>query len=145
MKRSSNHYFLIVMLLTLPILTFSQSVEFTYDASGNRIQREIILPKSCNSPGLHDSITMQYDAIINDVDISIIPNPNGGRFTVLLSETDESTKASLFLYSSSGNLIYQKENVSHKTNVDISNHESGAYFLYLIINGKKEIWKVIKQ
>ena len=142
MKNFTNHYFIIVMLLTLPILTFSQAVEFAYDASGNRIERTLTLNK--NSVNV-DSTMISYSTVINNVNLKIVPNPNGGRFTVELESDAEMIKASLFLYSSKGALIYKKENVSQISSIDISNHENGTYLLKIEVNRVVETWKIIKQ
>lgn len=155
MKRQIKLLIVLGIILFFPITTYTQIVSFSYDESGNRIQREIIYieksetfhenSQSNNNNELADTAAIQHNAIINEVNISILPNPNGGKFKVLMSGTDENISASLLLHNLSGTLILKKENMTKITDVDISKQNNGTYFLSIIINDQKETWKVIKQ
>jgi hypothetical protein len=155
MKRQIKLLIVLGIILFFPITTYTQTVSFSYDASGNRIQREIIFiekseifhenKQSINNNELADTAAIQHNVIINEVNIIIVPNPNGGKFKVVISGTDENTSASLLLHNLSGTMILKKENMTKITDVDISKQNNGTYFLSIIINDQKETWKVIKQ
>ncbi|MCD4747440.1 MAG: T9SS type A sorting domain-containing protein [Bacteroidales bacterium] len=130
------------MLIILPITNYAQIVSFSYDDTGNRTQREIIFIGDKDNS---DSITTQFNSIIDEVTVTIFPNPNGGKFSVEIQNTDEDFDASLLLHTLSGTLIIKEDNLSKLTNVDISKYENGTYLLSIIINDKKETWKVVKR
>ena len=130
------------MLIILPITNYAQIVSFSYDQAGNRVQREIIFIKNKN---LSDTTTTQFNSIIDEVTVTIYPNPTGGNFSVEIINVDEDFDACLLLHTSSGKLIIKKENLNKLTNVDISKYENGTYLLSIIINDKKETWKVVKR
>ncbi len=150
-----------LLLISLMLMNYahsqkSQVVEFIYDDSGNRIMRQIIELKDCdnipedsaqmaNNWDFTDTIALKYTEMINNISITIYPNPNGGMFKVVLGNTKITTEASLYLYSLSGSLVFQKEPIKQVTDVDIRNYENGTYILTIIVNHKKKTWKVIKQ
>ncbi len=130
------------MLIILPITNYAQIVSFNYDDTGNRIQREIIFIGDKDNS---DSIPTQFNSIIDKATVTIFPNPNGGRFSVEIQNADVDFDASLLLHTLSGTLIIKEENLNKLTNVDISKYENGTYLLSIIINDKKETWKVVKR
>lgn len=159
MKYSLKHTCLLLISLMLMNYAYSQKsqvVEFIYDDSGNRIMRQIIelkdndnIPKDSiqitNNWDFIDTTTLKYTEMINNISITIYPNPNGGMFKVVLENTEKNTEASLYLHSLSGSLVFQKNPIIQVTDVDIRNHENGTYILTIIVNHKKKTWKVIKQ
>ena len=130
------------MLFLLPTTNYAQTVSFSYDQAGNRIQREIIF---IGDKDISDTITTQFNSILDEVTVTIYPNPNGGKFSVEIHNADENLDATLLLHTLSGKLIIKKENLNKLTNVDISKYENGTYLLSIIINDKKETWKVVKR
>lgn len=159
MKYSLKHTCLLLISLMLMNYAYSQKsqvVEFIYDDSGNRIMRQIIelkdndnIPKDSiqitNNWDFIDTTTLKYTEMINNISITIYPNPNGGMFKVVLENTEKNTEASLYLHSLSGSLVFQKKPIKQVTDVDIRNYENGTYILTIIVNHKKKTWKVIKQ
>ena len=124
----------------LPILS-ADTVSYGYDQVGNRISRGIIYLKSTKA----DSQPVDYKDKLGKTKITISPNPNGGRFTLSVTGTTETTKMKIYLYSLSGNLIYESQQPFTSTKIDISNYPNGMYILYLIIGNKKKRWKIIKE
>ncbi len=141
-----------VALLCLPATLSAQTVQFGYDESGNRISREIVLMKTTNAPLNPDDpnangreIVAIHEVEIGDVQVQISPNPNGGQFKVTLQGINEVTDAKLYLHSENGQLIVEKEQLKAVNDIDVRHSQTGTYILTLIINGKRESWKVIKQ
>ncbi|MCK4664662.1 MAG: T9SS type A sorting domain-containing protein [Bacteroidales bacterium] len=131
-------------------------MEFIYDDSGNRIMRHIIelkdrdnIPEDSTQMAYNwdftDTTALKYTEMINNISITIYPNPNGGMFKVVLGNTENNTKASLYLHSLSGSLVFEKGPIKQVTDVDIRNQKNGTYILTIIVNHKKKTWKVIKQ
>ena len=159
MKYSLKHTCLLLISLMLMNYAYSQKlevVEFIYDDSGNRTMRQIIdikdrdnIPEDsaqmANNWDFTDTTALKYTEMINNISITIYPNPNGGMFKVVLGNTEKNTRASLYLHSLSGSLVFEKDPIEQVTDVDIRNHENGTYILTIIVNHKKKTWKVIKQ
>ncbi len=152
MKKSIQLLGLLSMLFLFQLAANSQSVSFAYDDCGNRIAREIVLPPMANAqtnpddPNANGRETLAVqESDIGDVQVQISPNPNGGQFKVMLQGINAETDAKLFLHSANGQLLVEKERLKAVNDIDIRQSQNGTYILTLIINGKKESWKVIKQ
>ncbi len=151
MKNSLRLFGLLAIIILFKLPVNAQFVSFGYDANGNRISREIILPVTNSHTNPDDPLTNGREILtveevtMGDVQVCISPNPNGGQFKVTLKGVNKMADARLYLHSANGQLIVEKERLEPETNIDIRNRQNGTYILTLIINGKKESWKVIKQ
>jgi len=66
-------------------------------------------------------------ALENSLDIKVFPNPNGGRFTILVKNATDQ-EATLKIYNIFGKLIYSDPSaMSEHYEVDISSHSKGIY------------------
>jgi hypothetical protein len=152
MKKSIQLLGLLVIIFLFQLSVNSQTVSFGYDACGNRISREIMLPPMTNvqtNPDHTNSgereLTDLYETEVGEVQLQISPNPNGGQFKVTVPGISTDTDAKLFLHATNGQLVVEKERLEITNNIDIRHNQNGTYILTFIINGKKESWKVIKQ
>ena len=150
---------LILVFFAVPFCIFSQeapnTVEFKYDNAGNRIIRHAIyvpeiskkLDKQVDS--LHNSSitkTIVADSVvINNVLVSIYPNPTLGKFKVKLENFRDEDNAQYSLFSLTGQLIVEGQIHSSTTEIDLQNYDNGPYLFKLIINGESKSWRIIKR
>ena len=141
------------LFLMMSLGSISQHVSFTYDAAGNRTGRDIILLNKepaneeedlLRSSAFTDSSPL-YMARFEAVKATIAPNPVLTKFSVKLEPFSEAVSAQLYLHTMTGTPVFGNEQLSAITQVDISEHDNGAYVLTLVVNGKKQTWKLIKQ
>lgn len=125
-------------------------IEFCYDASGNRITRQVVELK-IRSVGTADSAKItnpeqgkNYTEFIDNHKVTVYPNPNKGKFKVVIASYQTYDDASIFLHSVGGVLVFSDEKAKPETQVDIDKFENGAYILTVIISGKSRTWKIIK-
>ncbi|MCG8575386.1 MAG: T9SS type A sorting domain-containing protein, partial [Flavobacteriales bacterium] len=67
--------------------------------------------------------------------LSVYPNPTNGSVKILLTDFEE--KAQIYLYETSGKLIYTSEVLEENFTLDLSNYENGIY--QLIISSGEQI------
>ena len=115
-------------------------VEFTYDLSGNRIKKEIIL----NTTRSAEVLPPFFDQVDNQK-IIIYPNPTRGQLMVEIPGLVDIKSGSLTVFSLMGQTITKKTINQRQTDLDISNSPAGTYILHININGKISTWKIIKQ
>ena len=95
----------------------------------------IISSVSCNS----NSINSNY----HENSFSIYPNPANDKIVI---ETTQITKGgTLTIYNINGKELIKRQIRESKTQIDISNLASGAYFVKLITDKKVEVRKIIKE
>ena len=154
---------IIAIFLAVSLQAISQepnTVIFSYDASGNRITRETIYfpPKSekpvkgpkedttgITNPDVLKTEIVKHTANVGTITINIFPNPTGGMFKIVFEGWEKETKAGLHLHTLSGTEVKKIETLEQETNIDITSQPKGTYILTVIVNGKKETWKVVKK
>ena len=84
-------------------------------------------------------------ALENSPDIKIFPNPNGGKFTILVKNaTDQEAK--LKIYNIFGKLIYSDGSVmKERYEVNISSHSKGIYIAKFRHGDKITTKKIVYQ
>jgi hypothetical protein len=133
-------------------------IRYTYDESGNRTSRNVIVLKSASYITQRDSGGIvqtsgsglageTYEENIGKQNIKIYPNPTKG---VLLVETEgyekvAPEKTALYVYSFSGKQLFTKTYLNSSFTVDLSNYPNGIYLLKLILGDTKSEWKIIKE
>jgi len=151
---------ILIASMAASVLWGQTQVSFTYDDAGNRTLREVILPpphdgndsllKAEQLSGADEVVPEQQESphtlMIGETHrISIFPNPNGGKFTVEVTEMTRQTMATVLLTNFSGSVIVEKPLTQRSTSIDISASPAGTYLLTIVINGHKESWKIVKQ
>jgi len=138
-------------------LAAQEVVSFTYDASGNRTSRFIILEEKETDPESTSDTTylkqneikeeepVKYLTVVGEKAINIYPNPNGGMFKVVFEGWTKELNGSIQLHSLSGNLIFEMQLLQQEIDVNITDQPDGTYLLIIMIDGKKEMWKIIKK
>jgi hypothetical protein len=150
---------LLIISLGLAGFLFGQSsVNYTYDDSGNRGSRVIIMDEkmadlplsSPDSTFVKSAVTgeshlTKYQAKVGVQTINIFPNPTTELFTIKIEGWDNKTTALMNLSTSIGSSLIEKKLDGAFTEVNIKEQPQGTYLLVIILNGQKETWKVVKR
>ena len=131
------------------------AVRFTYDATGNLIQRDFFCnitdPVVYRTTGTekgqsNDSINVNSSIDTKEQLVrvnAIAPNPTTGQFTITLSSPLNQEKVTLT--DLNGRAIEKKTISGAIVTFDISNQPAGVYFVRIENKGKVFTFKVIKQ
>ena len=130
-------YFSLALFLLLARLSFSQlpnncpAITFTYDASGNRIQRDLVIGP-CNSemPG--------PGRVASTIEATVYPNPTMDKINVELKQNDAESESKIELYDLNGKTVYSSVISGSQMQIDMSEFVPGNYLLK-IIRGKEFI------
>jgi hypothetical protein len=160
--------FLISLALFQMITLLSQRVEFTYDESGNRLTRTIIVEQlrseSIKFPvldsgslktaetvlekGLEAGTTSRYRERISQTEGEIItvvyPNPNKGLVKIYISNMPSNSISEMRLYNLAGTELIVRKIFESNSEIDISEFKDGIYILRIKINESISDWKIIK-
>ena len=155
------------MLLTLKTVAFAQlkTINYSYDASGNRVQRTITI-EQCIAPtpsNNKDSIIALQDEIkgiinadtnlspsngdgIASGDIKVFPNPVKYKLNVQFKGTASSEGCKLQIYDGLGKLFYSQDAQQTQTEINMEAAKKGAYFMVVVTKeGKRLYWKLVKE
>jgi hypothetical protein len=135
-------------------------IEYSYDSSGNRTGRTIVLEKevsvlfrSGTSEEPEEEIVfsekLPYSSEIEnwEVDIRIYPNPTEGRFMVKIDNAPaEEIAGEIYLLDMKGRLL-EKRNIGSERNFDfdLSQEVAGVYILNIHLGKEVSTWKIIKK
>lgn len=131
------------------------TIEFYYDASGNRYKRKVITYKTSNikSAKFEPQAIMpksthpkeKFEENNGNQKITIYPNPTQGQLIVEIIGADLTQTSGMYIYNSTGALVAQKTLVLNSNNFDMSNLSNGVYILRIIIGNNVSEWKIIKE
>ena len=154
MKTKNLKLQFVIIAILFSFIATAQIVEFDYDETGNRILRDVIYLKSTTTDSTDIKQLKEYELIFAEMQVTISPNPNGGRFRVKIENSLQSTDGSpqssvgdlqLLLHGINGVLIYENNNAGLTDEIDISEQKNGTYILSFIIGTDRKTWKIIKQ
>jgi len=146
----------ILLFVFSSTFSFSQnSISFTYDANGNRIVRRI-LDMTMENIESTDTINYQEEILeekltieeeIGNTKISFFPNPVKQWLNIEISQPANGANSSEIgeysLYNNVGKLIEQgRLNANNRLN--LNDYTLGLYLLEIEIDGKKGVWKILK-
>ncbi len=143
----------LVTILFFSLVAFSQTnplpcyIKYTYDASGNRINRKFIcapVDDPCTNCPLPQIAVQNAESQSSTdmIDYKVYPNPGSGLFFIQFQNIK--TEAGMYVYNSLGQIIYAKVAIEDNDSVDLSKQPSGLYYFVLKTNGKLINKSVVK-
>lgn len=138
----------LTILTLLPVVSSAQGrIGYSYDAAGNRVKRQIIMPvpKTMAKQQNFSSDNQSFSDMLCDHSVKIYPNLSKGVLKICIFGLKDSDKCSLGVYTTQGVQILAKKIKTDNTDVDISNQPNGVYLLQIAINGKSTTWKIVKK
>lgn len=142
-------FILFLFVLLASGTAYSQtSYQYTYDTSGNRLTRTVILLKSATIPNdslMAKELKQSIDDQIGLQKTRIYPNPTKGLLRIdLPALTDQ--EATIRLHDSNGRLFIQQTAVEQNNELNLSAFPAGIYIMSIQIgrDDRKE-WKIIKE
>jgi len=139
-------FHLLFCLALLPVVSSAQDrIGYSYDASGNRIKREIIMQPSKAKQQTFETERQVFSDMLQEHDVKIYPNPTDGILKVRISGIKNTDKCSLAIYTMRGDRVMLDERQQYNFDVNISNQPAGTYLLRITINNQSTTWKIIKK
>lgn len=139
-------------ILLLPLSSYGQGkIGYAYDAAGNRVKREVVLPVRQTrsrqhaakpaSPELSDQLTGHT--------VTITPDPTTGTVRVRLSRLSASDRCAVAAYTSQGAEVYAASPTTNDGDVDLrvdlSRQPAGVYLLRITVNDHTSTWKITRK
>ncbi|MDM8160145.1 T9SS type A sorting domain-containing protein [Labilibaculum sp. K2S] len=144
---------LVVILLFTTIGLCQNTINFAYDAAGNRVSRTINLSntKSGINGGDTEEFTFEksedfFTEVLAEKEIKIYPNPTRGQLRVdIMGYEDLDNNSSIQVFTTGGALLYKSNTPSQTNDINLSDKPAGLYLMVITIGSEKSTWKIIKQ
>ena len=143
---------LILMFIIGIFSVHSQTVTFEYDNSGNCVQKYktvVLAPSFANKNSDQsdtDNVCVEAQSFeLGTRTITIFPNPTKGVLKVAVTATQPDLQGVYTLTDINGKIIESNKIEQLSFIVDMTQLPKGGYFLTLIIEGKQDVWKIIKE
>lgn len=151
-------FFLFIIMWFIPDV-LGQQVSYSYDAAGNRIQRNVIFLSSKQNSSSEDDAPRtraevketdifempRYEDMLGERKVVIYPNPTRGMLQIEFQGYGEMKEARLILYNMQGRMLLQVNNIEAYTTLDLTPYPAGTYILILLEGMVRSEWKIIKQ
>jgi hypothetical protein len=127
------------MLLTCAMN--AQKIRYSYDATGNRIMREMPLYEK----SAVDTVPRVFTEELAKRTVNIYPNPTGGQLKVEVSDFEKCKSGNFTIVNMQGQVILRKKMNSAISDLDLNNRANGVYILQINIDDENSSWKIIKK
>lgn len=130
----------------MPLLCGAQKqhVAYTYDASGNRIRRIIVLDSSKKIQRQSTTSVDENIPVVGTFGVMIYPNPVADNLTIAL-KGEHYGNAEYYLYDSTGKKLTEGKITDEKTNINMAYCASGMYVLNISTGKESTSWKILKK
>lgn len=135
------------ILLFLSLCFFAvpaKNVSFSYDSTGNRVKREILIEKQ-SAPSRDISNPEYFSEMLAEKEIRIYPNPTEGLLKIEIKGYEDSDECSLSIFNMSGQQLQNMDVRNPLTEIDITSQSNGMYIFLIVLNGEESSWKIIKR
>lgn len=143
---------LLLFICLLSVTAYSQNnkINFQYDSAGNQIVRSLCINCSAqrNSSTQTKEVNLAFEKFFPEDVISYYPNPVKEELFLKWELANNNTVSSIKVYSLSGQLLKNYQNLGKKNSEKISFQEyaMGVYTVLLnYSNGENKSIKIIKQ
>jgi hypothetical protein len=136
---------LFFLSIFLSNICFGQTFNYSYDNSGNRVSRKLIISKSLIEN--NDSSITNNDRIIEPIDdktILVYPNPTSEEVNIEISGYTDPINGSMFLIDQGGRMIMDRPINSTRNTYNLSRYSKGVYFLVIRIGTFQTKYTIIK-
>lgn len=117
-----------------------QRVTYSYDASGNRVERYVVTTqtKAKSKP------TGVNNTGFGNVDVNVYANSVSDNLTITFGQIP-SEGIECLVYDYGGVVVYKNTLHDAKTVIDISGWSTGVYLLHIRGADKSKTWKIVKK
>ena len=138
---------ILLAFLFMCILSYSQTINYGYDSSGNRTDRYIGLKSTRNTDSkVNEKQDEQfYSDQLGDIEIKIYPNPSKGELIIEIKNLPEDPIGWIGVYDISGKLVFKQTELLQRNVVNLSSSDKGMYILRIIVGDDISEWKIIKE
>jgi len=139
----------IILYLTLfiSVKSYSQAIEYLYDANGNRTERHLYVCPSCPQGGRMAATPPPQDttqAVAAKHGLNVFPNPTQDKINLTLTNLTDDETTSVTVSDESGKALYTAKNLQSQNEINMASFNNGTYFVRVTMGKDVMVYKVMK-
>ena len=144
-----KNYFLLFIVSLISHLAFSQppppsgncpTIVFTYDANGNRIQRDLVIVPC----GLRMGNTHSPKPLASSFNANVYPNPAKDKINIEVQQDSSANETRITLSDLAGKTVYAGTVAAAIVQIDVSTLSNGTYLLKIMRGRENKTYNVLK-
>lgn len=139
MKKKLFYTLALNLIGTVSIAQSLVTIDYGHNASGDRIYRETIV---------FSGIVAGADtaeAYLLDKRVHIAPNPTTGHLVVEIEGLQPEDEGRLEVTNMQGQQLISRKEIRANNRLNLSSFASGVYFVSVVINNRRQSWRVVKE
>lgn len=146
----NNHSFFRLLCLLFLFITpvtpcNAQSIEFQYDAAGNRILRQIVMDNTLKSSEVKSDILQTIKEDFREGELEILPNPTKGIVEIRHNEQGEFKPVSVKVMAINGAIVFNGKMDSPVLQINLTDKPEGSYVMIITNDDKTLQYQIVKR
>ncbi len=141
---SARKIILLLLVLGNTPMNMTGKITFAYDASGNRIKRELVITQKNIAPGNHAEVNENFYDSIGEKSVTLTSD-GSGIVQISINNFNRDDIGHVSVYSLSGINIMDMGITESHISIDLSSSPKGVYILSVTINESQTTWKIRKK
>ena len=129
-----------MLLSFICFICSAQHIEYTVDASGNRVNRQFHPMRMTNPSQAIDSSSI----VEKKFGISVFPNPAPDKINVGITALEDGETAKVYLSDDQGKVLLMREQTSKLETLELGNLKAGIYYIKVYIKSESVSYKIVK-
>jgi len=134
---------IITLSFFLSITCMAQTVKYSYDPAGNRIQRKLDVSNPNTQRTNEEPKEEKAKETAKELGLSVFPNPAQDKVNVVINNLPEKKQAVVMLIDAQGKNLLSKTG-QPQNEVDMSGYKPGVYFIKVMVGTETLFYKVLK-
>ena len=139
--------FLFVMICSYTYAQ-TQSIGYTYDNVGNRVQRKLVVCTSCSqgerTATIQSPVVDTTQILATQHGLNVFPNPAQDKVNLALSNLKDDETTSVIVTDENGKTVYSAKNLQSQNEINVSSFNNGTYFMRVTVGKDVMVYKVMK-
>ena len=133
-------YLTTIVLFICSYCSAQQRIAYTYDLSGNRVNRHYYPLRMSNPSHATDSSAI----VEKKFGISVFPNPAPDKINVGITSLEDGETAKVYLSDNQGKVLLMREQTSKLGTLELGNLKAGIYYIKVYIKSESVSYKIVK-
>lgn len=138
-----NKALILAVWLYCTVLSAQTSIQYSYDANGNRTQRKLYVCNLCPPERQMKPENEKKQEAAAALGLSVFPNPAQDKINVAVASLKDE-EVTILMIDAQGKNLFEKKTRAQQNEVDMTPYKAGVYFIKVVVGKESLFYKVMK-